>query len=95
MRAYFGDNGDGVSDNAGSPSTLKRTWLDINWMFPANAPNPSYFEVAIYLGNDPANTSTYVTPLQRALGTDRRLVIPITPLTTLPTINASVRPVYE
>ena len=85
--------GDGISDNGGSPVTVKNKWLKVTWDFPTGT-LCSGFEVAIFLGTDPTNTDNYIVPIQQALPTDRKLVVVINPNVNLTGVNAVVRTIY-
>ena len=93
MRMMNDDWNDGVSDNSGSPQTLKKKWITVTWQFPTGVSCPG-FEVAIYTGTDPTITDNYLVPIQKALPTDTRLVVAVTPNATISNINASVRALY-
>lgn len=94
MRMIDDDWGDGVDDNGGVPRTVKKTWLDINWAFPANAPAPASFTVVVFTGTDPTNTANYLFQPVVMPSTDRRLVKAISPNISVANINAAVRADY-
>ena len=85
--------GDGISDNGGSPVTVKNKWLRVKWDFPAEIPCTG-FEIAIFLGTDPSNTDNYIVPVQEALPGDRKLVVIINPNVNLTGVNSVVRAIY-
>lgn len=92
-----GDNGGGgVSGNTGGGggTLAQRQWLDVNWSFPATAPNPAAFEIVVFTGSNPDDSSTYLTAPIRVLGTDRRLVRSFFPKDALTNVNAAVRAIY-
>jgi hypothetical protein len=94
MRRQIDDWNDGVDDNGGVPRTAKKAWLDINWAFPPNAPNPLHFTVVAFTGTDPTDTTKYLFQPMAVLPTDRRLVIAISPNANVTGINAAVRADY-
>ena len=94
MRMQKDDWNDGVDDNGGSPRTVKKTWLDINWLFPAGAPNPSSFTVIAFTGTDPTDSTKYLFPPTTVPGADRRLVIGIAPNVSVSGINAAAKAEY-
>lgn len=95
MRMMRDDWGSGVDDNAGSPKTLRKTWLDINWVFPANAINPASFTVVAFTGTDPTDSSKYLFDPILAPGADRRLIVSISPNVDVSGINAAARAEYD
>jgi len=88
------DTGDGLDDNGGSPQSLKKNYLYATWVWPANFPAPSAFEVVFCTGTDPTVTNNYLVPIQEALPTDRGLQIALPIKTTITGVNAFVRAVY-
>ena len=94
MRMLKDDWNDGVDDNGGSPRTVQKRWLDINWAFPATAPAPLSFTVVAFTGTDPTNTASYLFQPMTMLPTDRRLVVAISPNVSVANINAAVRANY-
>ena len=94
MRRQIDDWNDGVDDNGGVPRTVKKTWLDINWAFPATAPTPLSFTVVAFTGTDPTDTTKYLFQPMTMLPTDRRLVVAISPNANVTGINAAVRADY-
>ena len=94
MRRQIDDWNDGVDDNGGTPRTVKKTWLDINWAFPATAPAPLSFTVIVFTGTDTTDTTKYLFQPMTALPTDRRLVVAISPNVSVANINAAVRADY-
>ncbi|WP_257306310.1 hypothetical protein [Geothrix campi] len=89
---------DGGGSGGGSDAIYK--WVDINWTFtePSPAGLVKGFEVVIYTGTDPTDTSKYLkSPERGLLATDRRLVTTYSyrTYTAAPTnVNAAVRVVY-
>ena len=93
MRTLKDDWGDGIEDGDGAPRTRKKKWITVTWQFPAGV-TCTGFEVAIFTGTDPAATDAYLVPLQKALPSDRKLVVAVAPNATLSNVNAAVRALY-
>ena len=89
-----GDYTDGVDGNGGSPQVVTKQWLNVSWSWAANNPVPDHFEVVIYTGTDPTNTSAYLYPILSVPNTVNTVQQAFTTNTALATINASVRAVY-
>ena len=94
MRMIRDDWNDGVDDNGGTPRTVKKSWLTISWQFPAQAPNPATFTVVAYTGSNPDAAEAYLFEPVKVPGDQRRLVVAISPNTSVSGINAAVRTDY-
>jgi hypothetical protein len=85
-----------IEDGGGGsgPTLIRRKWLDVNWGFPAGAPNPPNFEVVLYVGSNPADTDSYIMAPQILPGTDRRYVTTVAPNVVINDVKAAVRSIY-
>lgn len=91
-----GDNGNGggTGTGGGGGTLFGRKTLTVNWSFPSNAPNPSAFEVVVFTGTDPTDTTKYLINPVQTTGADRSYECSIFPKTTLSNVNAAVRAIY-
>lgn len=97
MRSLIQDNSDGIDGTGGTggiPTVRAKNWATVPWSYLANAPNPAYFEVILYIGSDPTATANYLLGPIKCLATDRSLITSFTPRATADTVNAAVRAVF-
>lgn len=86
--------GSGVHTSGATVTTLANDLITVQWQWGANTPDPEAFEVAIYTGNNPEDTSQYLIPLGRTLGSDRQYVYSVPIVVQLTGLSAAVRAIF-
>jgi hypothetical protein len=82
-----------VTSGAGVAAVYKIS-ITVTWTWPTNFPTPSGYNVVLYEGTDPTNTTTYIAPVAIVGATSRSFTFSVSPNSTLMNVNAAVEAVY-
>jgi predicted phage tail protein len=86
---------DGVTiTSSGGLTTTAKIWLTITWTWPSGYPTPTGFEVVAFSGSDPTVAANYLFDITTVGASTRSYTVPVTPTSTLATVNAAVRATY-
>jgi len=95
---YSGGSGStaagGLTTSGGVLVSAATVYVTVTWTWPANFPEPSAFNVVIFEGTDPTNTTGYIAPVSSVGASARSYTFAVTPTAAMSNVNAAVEAVY-
>jgi hypothetical protein len=87
-------NSGGLVTSGSSVAAVYKISITVNWTWSANFPVPSGYNVVLFEGTDPTDTTTYIAPVAVVGSTARSYTFVVSPNASLTNVNAAVEAVY-
>lgn len=84
----------GIVTTSSGLAAVSTVYVTVSWSWPANFPEPSGFNVVLFEGADPTNTTNYIAPVATVGASARSYTFAVSPNSSMTNVNAAVEAVY-